>query len=187
MKKLIKNTPILILRLLCIFPAFEIAHSQNVKFLTPYAIGENIQTENNNYQVVPNGIVRNQASLDDGNSNIIWQSNIGEYEVYIQSTPIRSEYDDSSKEKYFLIYDSSKEKAAIFTGNIIVELNGNANADEIAMDHQLELAHNFTAINQSFFLIPSINVLSIKLEALLSDNRVKNAYPEIIENFRRAQ
>jgi hypothetical protein len=55
------------------------------------------------------------------------------------------------------------------------------------MAHQLELAHNFTAINQSFFLIPSINVLSIKLEALLSDNRVKNAYPEIIENFRRAQ
>lgn len=187
MKKLIKNTPILILRLLCILPTFEIAHSQNVKFLTPYAIGENIQTENNNYQVVPNGIVRNQASLANGNSNIIWQSNIGEYEVFIQSTPIRSEYDDSSKEKYFLIYDTDKEKAAIFTGNIIVELNGNANADEIAMDHQLELAHNFKAINQSFFLIPSINVLSIKLEALLSDNRVKNAYPEIIENFRRAQ
>jgi hypothetical protein len=155
--------------------------------LTPYAIGENIQTENNNYLVVPNGIVRNQASLANGNSNIIWQSNIGEYEVFIQTTPIRSEYDDSSKEKYFLIYDTDKEKAAIFTGNIIVELNGNANADEIAMDHQLELAHNFKAINQSFFLIPSINVLSIKLEALLSDNRVKNAYPEIIENFRRAQ
>ena len=187
MKKLIKNTPILILWLLCILLAFKIAHSQNVNFLTPYAIGETIQTENNNYQVVPNGIVRNQASLDDGNSNIIWQSNIGEYEVYIQSTPIRSEYDDSSKEKYFLIYDTDKEKAAIFTGNIIVELNGNANADEIAMFHQLELVHNFTAINQSFFLIPSISVLSIKLEALLSDNRIKNAYPEIIENFRRAQ
>ena len=187
MKKLIKKTSILVMRLLCILPAIEVAHSQEIKFLTPYAIGETIQTENNNYQVVPNGIVRNHASLNDENSNVIWQSNIGEYEVYIQSTPIRSEYDDSSNEKYFLIYDTDKEKAAIFTGNIIVELNGNANADEIAMFHQLELAHNFTAINQSFFLIPSINVLSIKLEALLSDNRVKNAYPEIIENFRRAQ
>ena len=111
MKKLIKKTPTLILRLLCMLPAIEIAHSQDVKFLTPYAIGETIQTENNNYQVVPNGVVRNQASLNDENSNIIWQSNIGEYEVYIQSTPIRSEYDDSSNEKYFLVYDTDKEKA----------------------------------------------------------------------------
>ena len=86
-----------------------------------------------------------------------------------------------------MLYDDDKQKIAIFTGNIVCQLNDDEDAIDIANDYNLSLSHNFPSINQAFYNFEDLDGLQVILEQLQLDYRVKKAYPEILENFRRAQ
>ena len=67
------------------------------------------------------------------------------------------------------------------------QLNDDVDAIDIANDYNLSLSHDFSSINQAFYNFEDLDGLQVMLEQLQSDYRVEKAYPEILENFRRAQ
>ena len=67
------------------------------------------------------------------------------------------------------------------------QLNDDEDAIDIANDYNLSLSHNFPSINQAFYNFEDLDGLQVILEQLQLDYRVKKAYPEILEYFRRAQ
>jgi hypothetical protein len=188
--KSLKNKIILIN---CFFSLFLVSFSysgfaQNSNFLSPHASGQNFLTDRNNFKFIPNGKVSNRGQIDLNSSDIIWSDQFGEYDIYIDKNPQREGLGEGSPlSDYYLLYDEDKQKIAIFTGNIVCQLNEDVDAIDIANDYNLTLSHDFPSIHQAFYSFEDLHGLQVMLEQLRSDYRVKKVYPEILENFRRAQ
>ena len=162
--------------------------AQNINFLSSHASDQIIVTDRNNFKIVSNGRISNRGQIDLNNSEIVWSTQFGEYDIYIDNNPQRESLGEGyPTSKYYLLYDDAKQKIAIFTGNIVCQLNDNIDAIDIANDYNLILSHDFSSINQAFYNFENIEGLQVMLEQLRSDYRIKKAYPEILENFRRAQ
>ena len=162
--------------------------AQNNNFLSSHASDQIIVTDRNNFKIVSNGQISSRGRIDLNNSDIVWSAQFGEYDIYIDKNPQRESLGEGyPTSKYYLLYDDAKQKIAIFTGNIVCQLNDNVDAIDIANDYNLILSHDFSSINQAFYNFESIDGLQVMLEQLRSDYRIKKAYPEILENYRRAQ
>ncbi len=162
--------------------------AQNSDILSSHTSDQSFLTDFNNFKLIPNGKVSNRGQVDLNNLDIIWSDQFGEYDIYIDNNPQREGLGEGyPTSKYYLLYDDDKQKIAIFTGNIVCQLNNDEDAIDIANDYNLSLSHNFPSINQAFYNFENIDGLQVMLEQLRSDYRIKKAYPEILENFRRAQ
>ena len=162
--------------------------AQNNNFLSSQTSDQIIVTDRNNFKIVSNGRISNRGQIDLNNSEIVWSAQFGEYDIYIDKNPQRESHGEGyPTSKYYLLYDDAKQKIAIFTGNIVCQLNDNVDAIDIANDYNLILSYDFSSINQAFYNFQNIDGLQVMLEQLRSDYRIKKAYPEILENFRRAQ
>ena len=188
--KNIKNTITLKNYYLVIFimPFSYFGFAQNNNFLSSHASDQIIVTDRNNFKIVSNGQISSRGRIDLNNSDIVWSAQFGEYDIYIDNNPQREGLGEGYPlSDYYLLYDDDKQKIAIFTGNIVCQLNNDEDAIDIANDYNLSLSHNFPSINQAFYNFEDLDGLQVMLEQLQSDYRVKKAYPEILENFRRAQ
>tara|TARA_B100001113_G_scaffold187726_1_gene153707 strand:- start:130 stop:699 length:570 start_codon:yes stop_codon:yes gene_type:complete len=162
--------------------------TQNSDILSSHTSDQSFLTDFNNFKLIPNGKVSNRGQVDLNNLDIIWSDQFGEYDIYIDNNPQRESLGEGYPlSDYYLLYDDDKQKIAIFTGNIVCQLNNDEDAIDIANDYNLSLSHNFPSINQAFYNFEDLDGLQVILEQLQSDYRVKKAYPEILENFRRAQ
>ncbi|MAR82908.1 MAG: hypothetical protein CMD44_03860 [Gammaproteobacteria bacterium] len=162
--------------------------AQNSDILSSHTSGQSFLTDFNNFKLIPNGKVSNRGQVDLNDLDIIWSDQFGEYEIYIDNNPQREGLGEGYPlSDYYLLYDDDKQKIAIFTGNIVCQLNNDEDAIDIANDYNLSLSHNFPSINQAFYNFEDLDGLQVILEQLQLDYRVKKAYPEILENFRRAQ
>ena len=188
--KIIKNKTNLKNYFFALFLVFFIysGFTQNNNILSSHASGQNFLTDFNNFKLVPNGKVSNRGQVDLNNLDIIWSAQFGEYDIYIDKNPQRESLGEGYPvSNYYLLYDHAKQKIAIFTGNIVCQLNENVDAIDIANDYNLILSHDFSSINQAFYNFGDLDDLQVMLEQLQSDYRIEKAYPEILENFRRAQ
>jgi len=183
-KTAIKNSFFFLI--LVFFAYFSFA--QNSDILSSHTSDQSFLTDFNNFKLIPNGKVSNRGQVDMNNLDIIWFDQFGEYDIYIDNNPQRESLGEGYPlSDYYLLYDENKQKIAIFTGNIACQLNNDVDAIDIANDYNLTLMHDFSSINQAFFNFKDLDRLQIMLEQLQSDYRIIKAYPEILENFRRAQ
>ena len=164
------------------------ALAQNIDILSSHTSDQRFLTDFSNFKLIPNGKVSNRGQVDLNHLDIIWSDQFGEYDIYIDKNPQRESLGEGYPlSDYYLLYDDDKQKIAIFTGNIACQLNNDVDAIDIANDYNLTLMHDFSSINQAFFKFKDLDGLQIMLEQLQSDYRIIKAYPEILENFRRAQ
>jgi len=180
-----------VLVLLCsglFFNVYQPVLSQESGFLASYATGLEITSQGSAYKIIPNGKVLNSAVIDPSDSNILWSSQIGEFDFIIESIPGRSllQAETSTLDNYILAYNPTSDKAVILTGNIAVNLDNGIDAKTIANEYDLTLVYDFPSIRRAFFKPSNQNQLVSKITALNSDYRVLSVNLDVIENFRRA-
>ena len=153
------------------------------------ANGPTLMLDSTPYKIVSNSRVNISGLFNLNDQNIIWSSQLGNYDVIVESIPNRTskkEANISSIEAYQLAYSEETKKIVIVTGNIIVHLKNSSDSMGIEQDN-LKLVNNFPRINRAFFRLNNQDELAQKIQQLTSDIRINDAYFEMIENFQRAQ
>ncbi|MAD28071.1 MAG: hypothetical protein CMP00_00205 [Woeseiaceae bacterium] len=154
------------------------------------ANGPTLMLDSTPYKIVSNSRVNISGLFNLNDQNIIWSSQLGNYDVIVESIPNRTskkEANISSIEAYQLAYSEETKKIVIVTGNIIVHLKNSSDSMGIEQDYNLKLVNNFPRINRAFFRLNNQDELAQKIQQLTSDIRINDAYFEMIENFQRAQ
>ena len=154
------------------------------------ANGPTLMLDSTPYKIVSNSRVNISGLFNLNDQNIIWSSQLGNYDVIVESIPNRTskkEANISSIEAYQLAYSEETKKIVIVTGNIIVHLKNSSDSMDIEQDYNLKLVNNFPRINRAFFRLNNQDELAQKIQQLTSDIRINDAYFEMIENFQRAQ
>ena len=154
------------------------------------ANGPTLMLDRTPYKIVSNSRVNISGLFNLNDQNIIWSSQLGNYDVIVESIPNRTskkEANISSIEAYQLAYSEETKKIVIVTGNIIVHLKNSSDSMGIEQDYNLKLVNNFPRINRAFFRLNNQDELAQKIQQLTSDIRINDAYFEMIENFQRAQ
>ena len=154
------------------------------------ANGPTLMLDSTPYKIVSNSRVNISGLFNLNDQNIIWSSQLGNYDVIVESIPNRTskkEANISSIEAYQLAYSEETKKIVIVTGNIIVHLKNSSDSADIEQDYNLKLVNNFPRINRAFFRLNNQDELAQKIQQLTSDIRINDAYFEMIENFQRAQ
>ena len=154
------------------------------------ANGPTLMLDSTPYKIVSNSRVNISGLFNLNDQNIIWSSQLGNYDVIVESIPNRTskkEANISSIEAYQLAYSEETKKIVIVTGNIIVHLKNSSDSMGIGQDYNLKLVNNFPRINRAFFRLNNQDELAQKIQQLTSDIRINDAYFEMIENFQRAQ
>jgi len=154
------------------------------------ANGPALMLDSTPYKIVSNSRVNISGLFNLNDQNIIWSSQLGNYDVIVESIPNRTskkEANISSIEAYQLAYSEETKKIVIVTGNIIVHLKNSSDSMGIEQDYNLKLVNNFPRINRAFFRLNNQDELAQKIQQLTSDIRINDAYFEMIENFQRAQ
>ena len=154
------------------------------------ANGPTLMLDSTPYKIVSNSRVNISGLFNLNDQNIIWSSQLGNYDVIVESIPNRTskkEANISSIEAYQLAYSAETKKIVIVTGNIIVHLKNSSDSMGIEQDYNLKLVNNFPRINRAFFRLNNQDELAQKIQQLTSDIRINDAYFEMIENFQRAQ
>ncbi len=154
------------------------------------ANGPTLMLDSTPYKIVSNSRVNISGLFNLNDQNIIWSSQLGNYDVIVESIPNRTskkEANISSIEAYQLAYSEETKKIVIVTGNIIVHLKNSSDSTDIEQDYNLKLVNNFPRINRAFFRLNNQDELAQKIQQLTSDIRINDAYFEMIENFQRAQ
>lgn len=154
------------------------------------ANGPTLMLDSIPYKIVSNSRVNISGLFNLNDQNIIWSSQLGNYDVIVESIPNRTskkEANISSIEAYQLAYSEETKKIVIVTGNIIVHLKNSSDSMGIEQDYNLKLVNNFPRINRAFFRLNNQDELAQKIQQLTSDIRINDAYFEMIENFQRAQ
>lgn len=171
-------------------PVFSQISDADNELLQSLANGTEVVFNDSTFKLIPKGKVSAAGTVNLNDQNIVWSNQLGGYHVIVEAIPgrtIAQTNENSSFDGYQLAYNETTRKIAVITGNIIVNLKSNIDAESIASDYNLSIANDFPRIQRAFFKVENQSELASKLIALNADYRVIEATLEMMEHFHRAR
>ena len=171
-------------------PVFSQISDADNELLKSLANGTEVVFNDSTFKLIPKGKVSAAGTVNLNDQNIVWSNQLGGYHVIVEAIPGRTiarTNENSSFDGYQLAYNETTRKIAVITGNIIVNLKSNIDAESIASDYNLSIANDFPRIQRAFFKVENQSELASKLIALNADYRVIEATLEMMEHFHRAR
>ncbi len=169
-----------------------------ITLLESNATGETVRSEHETYRIVPSGkvVVRASAATENENNAIstvssntasssVWAADFGRFHLSIEkSTAVSTALSASPPSpQYQLAFNTRTKRAAVVTGQIVVQLMKGASVQSIADDYGLSVSADYSHINRAFYTTTYVDELMDKVELLKSDQRINDAYLDILENL----
>jgi len=152
--------------------------------------GVGFTSNSEQYQLIADGYAQQQntvniGSLSDGLSTPTqWSSQRGSYQVFISSDSASQSAASVSSSSYNQIALNPRTgNVAIITGQIVVTFAGNASAQSIASNYNINIHADYPHLNTAFFTVNAEQDIFSIAKTLNEDAGVTSAQVDVIEHF----